>query len=149
MYLSGENISWGESITLGNAILAGNIISLTEIDSLLKFGNIQANIAYLEAFLAVDFLIINHGEDAVINIINDIPDIKQFEKTFLKNVGIDLIDFEFEWYEYLKKRFRWMVLLQFENILWISLVLIIFIAFIIMKIRNRRIMNDWKESESS
>jgi len=54
-------------------------------------------------------------------------------------------EFEIEWYDNLKSRYRWVSWLQFENLFWVLLILIIFAAFFLKKIRNRRIFREWEK----
>ena len=144
MYLSQESISWNEGIILGNAIVSGNLLSFSEMDSLLKFGQIKARIAYLESFLAVQFLINRFGEKALLNILGDFSSKLSANEIFLKNIGMDLIDFEIDWYAFVKDKYRWMVWMQFENVFWFVLVLIIIVSFISIKLRNRRTIKNWE-----
>jgi len=69
MYLSGKNISWQESITIGNALMSEKLFELGAIDSVIFFNSAQADLAYLESFLAVQFLITRHGEKSIPTII--------------------------------------------------------------------------------
>ena len=66
---------------------------------------------------------------------------------FKQTIGQDLENFEFQFYSYLQKRYRWMVLLQFKNLLWISFVVLVVIVFVTIKIRNRKLLKEWDEAE--
>lgn len=149
MYLSGKSISWGESITIGNALSAGKIIDLKGIDSLLTFTGARAELAYLESFLAVQFLIAKHNEAIVSAMLKDLKTEENFDQVFYKHLGYGLDIFEIEWYEDLKTRYRWVSMLQFENLLWISLVIIFFLVYFLIKLRNRRIYKIWDQDELS
>lgn len=146
MNLSGKSISWNESITIANTIASGYFISLNQIDSLLNFGYLKANVAYLEAFLAVQYLIDNYGLECLKDILKDLNEGESIDDTFRKNTSLDLLDFEFEFYQMVKKKYQWMVLLQFENLMWVGLIVLVFMGFIIMKIRNRRVMKKWQDN---
>jgi len=146
MNLSGKSISWSESITIANTIASGYFISLNQIDSLLNFGYLKANVAYLEAFLAVQYLIDNYGLECLKDILKDLNEGESIDDTFRKNTSLDLLDFEFEFYQMVKKKYQWMVLLQFENLMWVGLIVLVFMGFIIMKIRNRRVMKKWQDN---
>jgi hypothetical protein len=147
MNLSGKSISWSESITIANTIASGYFISLNQIDSLLNFGYLKANVAYLEAFLAVQYLIENYGLECLKYILRDINEGESIDNSFKKNTSLDLLDFEFEFYHQVKKKYRWMVLLQFENLMWVGLIVLVFMGFVIIKIRNRRLMKSWQNDE--
>jgi hypothetical protein len=145
MYLSGKSVSWQESINIGNALSVGNLTDLTAIDTVLKFANAQAELAYIESFLAVQFIVGNHGEKAIADIIRDFSYTNNIDQVMHKHLGYDFIDFELDWYDYLKRHYRWMAFLQFENLFWILLVIIVILAFIMKKIRNRRIYREWEQ----
>ena len=145
MYLSGKTISWQESINIGNALSVGNLTDLTAIDTVLKFANAQAELAYIESFLAVQFIIGRHGEKTIADMIRDFSYDNNIDQVMQKHLGYDFIEFEIDWYDYLKRHYRWMAFLQFENLFWILLVVIIMFAFIIKKVQNRRIYREWEQ----
>jgi hypothetical protein len=147
MYMSKKRMSWQESILVGNSLAAGHIYQLTEIDSLLTFPYIKAKVAYLEAYLAIEYLIKQLGEQKIQRFIMDFKQIESIDQVFLKNAGYDFYDFEIDFYKDIKKQYRWMILLQFENLLWLSLVLIIFIIFIFIKLHNRKVIKSWDDPE--
>jgi len=147
MYLSEKKISWQESIAIGNALSMGNLIELASIDSVLLFMNIQAELAYLQSFLAVQFLISKIGEDNVARMIHDFSLLNTEDDIFEKYLGYSYFEFEIDWYNDLKSRFKWMSWLQFENLFWIGLILIIFLAFLLKKIRNRKILKKWERED--
>ena len=149
MYLSGKSISWGESITIGNALSAGKIIGLRDMDSLFTFSDARAELGYLESFMAVQFLIARYNESIISAILRDMKTGPSFDQVFFKQLGYGLDVFEIDWYDDLKTRYRWVGMLQFENLLWISLVIIFFLVYIRIKLRNRRIYKSWDQDELS
>ncbi len=149
MYLSGKSISWGESITIGNALSAGKIIDLNDIENLLSFADTRAQLAYLESFLAIQFLVARHGEEIIVALIKDLDTAGGIDQVFFKHLGYGFIEFEIDWYNDLKKRYRWINLLQFEHLLWISLVVVFFLVYVLIKLRNRRIYKLWDQDELS
>lgn len=147
MYLSEKKISWQESILIGNALSAGNLVDLLAVDSILLFLNAEAELAYLESFLAVQFLVSDAGEETVARVIKEFSSSASIDDVFEKHLGYSYFEFEIEWYDNLKNRFRWMSALQFENLFWFLLVLIIFLAFFLKKMRNRKILRKWEEED--
>jgi hypothetical protein len=147
MYLSEKNISWQESIIVGNALSAGNLIELNAIDSVLLFMNAEAELAYLESFLAVQFLVSKVGEKGLVEIVKEFSYSSSLDDVFEKLVGYSYFEFEIEWYDDLKNRYRWMSLLQFENLFWFLLIFIIFLAYFLKKMRNRRILREWETDD--
>jgi hypothetical protein len=147
MYLSGKTLSWEESIALGNALAADKLLDLASIDKVLSFVAAKANLAYLESFLAVQFLVEQHGEKRLSQIIKDLAESKSFDDAFIQNLGYDFFDFEIAWFENIKERFRWITLLQFENLFFLALVLIILLALVMRQYRNRKIYQRWEKED--
>jgi hypothetical protein len=147
LFLSGKSISWTESITIGNALATGTILDLNEIDSLLTFTTKKAEISYLQSFLAVQYVVHRYGKKPLVEIIKARPNSETIDQVFFEHTGIDFIEFEIDWYNDVKKRYQWFTALQFENLFWLMLVLIIISAYILKKIRNRKIYREWEEEE--
>ncbi len=147
MYLSEKQLSWQESIAIGNALSANSLVDLSAIDSLLLFSNTKAELAYLESFLAVRFLVSKTGERTIAEMVRDFSLDYTLDQIFEKHVGYSFFEFEIEWYDDIKNNFRWMSWLQFENLLWFSFIIIIFVTFFLKKIRNRRIIREWEKEE--
>ena len=147
MYLSSRSISWQENIFIGNSITSGNVLQLAEIDSLLIFGFIKAKLAYLEALLAIQYIIDSHGKEVLINLIHAFRDNKSTNQIFFEHLGYDYYDFENKFYLHLKNNYRWMVFLQFDRLIWLSFILILIVAFIARKFHNRRIAQNWDQED--
>ncbi len=147
MYLSGKSLSWQENIVLGNAMAANKLLDLAAVDSLLSFVSAKATLAYLESYLAVRFLVERHGEKELAEILYSISKDKSLDQAFIENLGYDFFDFEIMWFESFKNQFRWIAFLQFENLFFLALVVIIMLAFVARKFRNRKIYKRWEEED--
>jgi hypothetical protein len=149
MYLSEKSISWQESIAIGNAISANNLVDLEAIGNVLRFYQAKAETAYIQSFLAVQYLVAKIGEKAVVSMLYDFSSTMTVDEVFEKHLGYSYFEFELEWFDDLKNRYRWMSWLQFENLLWFSFIVIIFLVFILKKMRNRKIIKEWEEEDNS
>lgn len=147
MVLSEKELSWQESIAVGNALSMDNLVDLVAIDTVLLFSNARAQLAYLQSFLAVRYLISKIGETSVAQMVKDFSHSYTLDEVFEKHLGYSYFEFELEWYNDLKSDYRWVSWLQFENFLWLSLVVIIFLAFFLKKIKNRKIVKKWEEED--
>jgi hypothetical protein len=147
MYLSEKEISWQESISIGNALTAGNLIELDAVDSVIVFLNVQAELAYLQSFLAVQYLVSIVGEKSIVAMIKDMSYSPSLDDIFQKHLGYSYFEFEIKCYDDLKTRDRWISLLQFDDLFWILLIFIIFLAYFLKKIRNRRILKEWETED--
>ncbi len=148
-YLSGESITIQKGIRLGNAIFAKKIIPLKDIDSLLTFNEARAQLAYLQCLSAVQFLfnkfLKNHGGWA--HFLSEVED-SNFDQALFKFTRLDRIDFEVQWYRWLQNKYQWYVVLNFENLLWIVMVIVLLGALYAVKYRNRRRLEEWEQEET-
>ena len=142
-YLSGYELTINDRIQLANALTSNNIVSLTAMDTLFAFGQVKARLAYIEALTAIQFIIKNHGVDALKLMIQNLSNRISLNEAFEKSLGYDFIDFEIYWYEEIQSQNRWLIFLNLENILWISIVLLAIFAIIIIKIRNYKLEKSW------
>ncbi len=145
-YLSAdERVSSGEAIS--KALLSDSIIPLDEIDNVLKFQRTKAALAYEESYSFTAYLVEKFGFESMAKLIQNLQTAKTFEHTFRDIYKIDLFEAEIAWYEYIEKKYRWHFLLDFENYLWISILLLFVLVFLAIKLRNRRILKKWDEEE--
>lgn len=146
-YLSNNFMEGNESLIISNAIAANKILELNKLNQLMQLNTASANLAYLEAKIAVEYLIKQIGISQLPNFLDDLNNSNNINIVFKKYLGYDLIDFEFYWYNYLKDKYEGMLVLNFDNMIWYVLILIVIVAFIIVKIRNYKKKKAWKLDE--
>lgn len=146
-YLSNNYMDWNDGLIISNAVAAKKILELNEINQLMQLNTASANLAYLEAKIAVEYLIKQIGISQLPNFLDELNNSNNLNIVFKKYLGYDLIDFEFYWYNYLKDKYRWMVVLNFDNMIWFALILIVIVAFVAVKIRNYKKKKSWKMDE--
>lgn len=142
-YLSGYEMTINDRIHLANALVSNNIISLTAMDTLFTFNHVKAHLAYLEALTAIKFIVKKHGVEVLKLLIQNFNKNVSINEAFKNSLGYDFIDFEIYWYEDLQSHNRWLIILNFENILWISIILLAIFVIIIIKIRNYKLEKSW------
>ncbi len=147
-YLSGKEINISEGVILANAIFSGQWIELEAIDSLYSFSHHYAQLAYIESYTAVRFLE-KYIQIKGLNWTNffDIIRAFGFKKALTEVSGMDGIDFEIKWYRDLKEKYQWFIIFNWENIIWITLVLILIGAMYAIRYRNRKILLEWDKEE--
>jgi len=146
-YLSGEDFSFNDKVILSNALLTKKIIKLQDIDSLTKFNKAKAHLAYAQSISAVEFFIREHGAAEFQSLIQDIPKYRSIDAAFKNFAGGDLLDFELNWYADLRERYRWMAVLNFDNLIWVFMGFLALLAIAAVKYRNKKKLRDWEENE--
>ena len=146
-YLSGDLLSFDNKITLANALLAKKIIRFADIDSLHNFNSVKARLAYIQSKAAVEFFVSRYGLEGLQHLVHNIAKYHSLNDAFRKTTGADVLDFEILWYADLKERYSWMVILNFDNLLWIGMGLLAVIAIIFIRQRNKKKIQSWTQNE--
>jgi hypothetical protein len=147
-YFSKGTIDLRSSVSLSNAILSRRIISLVDIDSLIYFPTSKARLAYIESLSSILFLhkyLIQNDmnwSDFFYTIEN-----WGFEEALKKVTHWDIIDYEINWYHWVKKKYRWLFLLNLENIIWLLFILVTIGALFAIRYRNKKILSEWEAEE--
>jgi hypothetical protein len=147
MYISNKTLNWTESTIAGNAVLGNNLLSFSDIDELIRFRTGLAQIAYIQSFLSVQYFIEIYGEHELKNLINAVAGGISVNEYLSMQLGLNYEDFEFNTVEWIKDKYWWMIFLQFENLLWILILLLVMAAIVIIKIRNRRKIIEWTSED--
>ena len=147
--LSGKKIQISEGVILANALFARKFIELEEIDSLSSFSESRARLAYGESLHAVLFLE-NYIRTKGLNWTKyfDIIYASGFEKALQEVTGQDLLDFEIKWYRAVKEKYKWFIIFNWENLIWLAMVLVLIAAMYAIRYRNRRVLLQWEREEA-
>jgi len=144
VYYSGEK-AFASGSLVSKALVTKSIIDLNDIDEVLTFYRDKAQLAYQESYLAVDYLFEQFGKDKVKEIISELGKGQKIDQALLNVIGMDMLDFEYEWYQHIKKKYRWRFLVDFDTYLWILMLALFLLGFILMRLRNRRTIRRWEE----
>lgn len=136
---------WKTSTALSKAMATHSLIPLPDIDYVLKFHQIKAELAYQESYSAVRYLLATYDIDAIQIILQGIRENRDLDKSFILATGSPFRVFEHEWIQYVEKNYKWFWLSDINNFIWISILLLVILAVIIKRIRNRRTIEEWEK----
>ena len=103
--------------------------------------------AYSLSAVIFNLIIELYGDQVINNIINNLKKNQQFDKAFYNSTLISLIDFNSNLYSEIKKKYRWIKLIKFPNILFLLFPFLLSIGFIIKKYNNKKKLQDWEIEE--
>jgi len=146
-YFSEKEISLNDKVSLANALAAKKIMQLDALDSLFLFYPQKARLAYIQSLSAVHFFLQEHDLGKLQQLIRNLGKHRSVNDAFKATLGYDFIDFELYWYEDLNAKYRWLIWMNFDNLLWIMIVLLAILAIIAVRYRNRKKMTKWGEEE--
>ena len=145
-YFSYEDFTFNDNITLSVALQTNRIISLDGLDSLNTFNTKKAQLGYLLAHSAGRFFVREYDEEKLYNLLQSLENYT-FNEAFSLITNNDLIDFEFQWYEYLEENYKWYILFNFVNLYWIAGLVLFLFAYMRIKLRNRKKIKNWDDEE--
>lgn len=146
-YFSEGGLSFEKKIVLAEAMVQKKIMDLMSIDSLLKMKAPQARLAYVESQSAVEFIVKQYGDQRLIQLLKNIKQQKNFREAFHLTFGFDLLDFEIQWNEFIKQKYRWLVLLKFEEWIFALSGLLFLIAVVMVYFRNKKKLKTLTEED--
>jgi hypothetical protein len=140
---------WKTATALAKAIATGSIIPLSEIDYVLEYHQAKADLAYQQSFSAVDYLLRTYDSDALRQIVKGLKEGQSLDDCFFLATGSSYADFEMEWQNYARKTLKWMWLYELDDYLWIVILILLISAFILRKLHNKRIEDQWRRESNA
>ena len=85
--------------------------------------------------------------EALRQIINGLRNGKDVDFCFIAATGSPFDEFEKEWQDYVRKTHKWMWFYELDEYVWFLIFALLFVAFILQKIRNKRIEEQWQQEQ--
>ncbi|MBN2413302.1 hypothetical protein JXQ31_16605 [candidate division KSB1 bacterium] len=148
IFYSGDN-KWIMSTAMSKALATRSLIPLSQIDNVLKFHSAKAELAYQESYSAVQYLLATYDIDAVLYILNGLKSNLSLDDCFKNATGSSFRDFELEWINYIKKHYKWTWISEFDNYIWILIIVLFLLAGILIRLRNRQKLREWQNETES
>jgi len=142
IYYSGDQ-NYFAGVETSQAQLADQLIPLKKINGLLAFQQTKAHLAYQESYLAVIFLVEQYGESSIAILLQALREKRTIEAAFEKAFGTSLAQFELDWKAFLKERYKWAFLIEFDKLLWFFIIVLLFAAVTAVYFRRQKTLKKW------
>ena len=146
VYLT-DDFDLAERTVLSRAVARKRLIPLERLDEMLRMDHVNARLAYSQAASAIEFLVQIYGPAVIRDILSAMQKNKDFAKSLEQTTGLQSADFSSYWQSYLNKHYRWIFLLDIQHILWYLMPLLLIFAYLVVRRRNTRRLQDWEEME--
>jgi len=146
-WLSDENLNADEQVLIANALYSDKLTDLASLDSMFVFSTTQARLGYALARSAVDFFMREYDAKALVEILDLLEKNQSIDFVFKQVTGRDFIDFEVGWFAFIDDQYKWMVLLNVPDLVWILLVVLFLAAIIRMRLKNKKTIQSWPEDD--
>ena len=134
-------------ILLSRAFWHQNLMTLNTIEHLMQMPQTKAKIAYAQSVAMVEYLNEYFGVGLVSKCLIYTKEFQNFDKGFRKAFLMSPEKFELLWRNNVIKRYRFYILLDQNNFIWIIAPFILILGFILSKARRRKMLKEWENSE--
>ncbi len=138
---------WENTLRIGLATITGEFIPLRDIEGVNRFTSGQAQLAYAESYLAVQYLYREYGHAAVGTFLDSLAVAASVDHALLSATGSNYADFEQEFRIYLQERFNLITVLANMTYLWIGLAIVVIIGAVLRLRKRRDYFRKWEKDE--
>ena len=146
LYYAGE-FDLREQIVISKALIRNQLIPLEKLEQILNFSQPQADLAYAESASIIEFMENIYGNGTAAAILARMRNGENFEQAVLKVTNCEYDDLMNQWQTYVEKKYNWIFLLDIQNILWLIIPLIAFLAYWSIRRRNKVTLEQWNDEE--
>ncbi|MCD6117755.1 hypothetical protein J7K93_12120 [bacterium] len=146
-YQSGEG-RVGGIVKIARAVLTDNLIPLDKIDYVLAFRREKASLAYAESRAALDFIAQEYGTGAINAILLQLSSGNTLNNALISALHKNQIEFQYQFFKVLKKKYRWAILLDSRLIISMVFVLLFIFAYVNVLRKKREYRDDYEIEES-
>jgi len=146
LYYAGE-FDLREQIVISKALIRNQLIPLEKLEQILNFSQPQADLAYAESASIIEFMENVYGNGTAAAILARMRNGENFEQAILKLTNCEYDDLMNQWQTYVEKKYNWIFLLDIQNILWLIIPLIAFLAYWSIRRRNKVTLEQWNDEE--
>ncbi|HRD19126.1 MAG TPA: hypothetical protein PLB60_08740, partial [Candidatus Marinimicrobia bacterium] len=136
-----------EQVVISKALIRNQLIPLIKLEQILKFSQTQADLAYAESASLIEFMENVYGNGIAVAILARMRNGENFEQAVLKVTNCEYDDLMNQWQTYVEKKYNWIFLLDIQNILWLIIPLIAFLAYWSIRRRNKVTLEQWNDEE--
>ncbi len=144
-----EDYNLRSKIILSRAIAKKKLIPLNELSDILNFGDLKAELAYDESASVIEYLVQVYGFKVLKEIFENMRSGNRFEKSITIATDIDYSNFSYFWERYVSRTYRWIFILDIQYILWLIMSLLLILAYLSIRRRNRETAKTWEDQENN
>lgn len=142
-----EEWSYSHYWTMLIGVLGNSLIPLYDLSDDFPQIESQARMAYTQSCSIVTFMIDKYGIESLRKCISLLSKGQGMDEALANTMGIDSYWMERKWLRDLRKKYKWLSLAGNWITLWGFVTLMVLVAYFWIKLRNRRILKQWKEEE--
>jgi len=133
--------------TMTRAVLTDSLIPLSEITRYFPQETDRAELAYIESFYLISFLISRYGKEDFHRFIKEYSGGKGLEEVLMGVYGIRREELERKWRNYLKLRFSWIPIITSTTTLWFLVTIIFILGYLKKRKADSLKLEEWERED--
>ena len=139
--------TFAQVTTVAAAQITKSLLPLRDIDDVNRFHQGQANLAYAQSYLVVNYIFKRFGELAFTDLIDALATGENMSEAFHQTLDISFWRFEADYRKFLSDNYTLFAILADMSGLWIILALIVVFGWILIRKRKKDAYDRWKDEE--
>lgn len=139
--------TFAQVTTVAAAQITKSLLPLRDIDDVNRFRQGQANLAYAQSYLVVNYIFTKYGELAFLELLDALTSGQNMSEAFHATFDISFWRFEADYRKFLSDNYTLFAILADMSGLWIILALIVVFGWILIRKRKKDAIDRWKEEE--
>ena len=140
--------NYEDDFKVARAVITNNEIPLADINGVNTFQGARAELAYAEAYLAMNYFLRTYGWDGLMLLSQSMQQKNDWDAAFMAATGANYASFQEEFADYLRKRFNWATFLGDTVLFWIGIVIAFVVLYFIKRRRSTARLDEWEEKEA-
>lgn len=143
-----KEFSIDDQVIIGQAVLIDQLIPFHLLEkNFPKYEN-RANLAYIQSKSFLSYILERFGKEKFYNILNTLKNEGNLNEALWKETRHGLTELEDDWEKDLHKNYAWVSGLSGGISLWILTSILLFIAYIRKKYKNKKRRQKWEKEEA-
>lgn len=144
MMESGD-MGFGGTIHLIRGFVFDEALRLSDIEDVLELNRDQAVLAYQESLAAVKYFVQRFGTEGIAELVSALREGKTMDEAVHIATGIPYAQFQDEWFDAMKRKYRTAIALDFSLVLSVAFVTLFAAAWVTTRIRTRKKKKEWDQ----
>ncbi|MGB5107018.1 MAG: peptidase MA family metallohydrolase [Candidatus Zixiibacteriota bacterium] len=139
--------TFSQVTTIAAAQITKSLLPLRDIDDVNRFHQGQANLAYAQSYVVVNYLFKRFGELAFTDLVDSLAAGRNLSEAFHQTLDISFWRFEADYRKFLSDNYTLFAILSDMTGLWIILALIVVFGWLLIRKRKKDAYDRWKDEE--
>ncbi len=139
--------TFSQVTTIAAAQITKSLLPLRDIDDVNRFHQGEANLAYAQSYVVVNYIFKRFGELAFTDLVDSLAAGRNMSEAFHQTLDISFWRFEADYRKFLSDNYTLFAILADMSGLWVILAIIVVLGWLLIRKRKKHAYDRWKDEE--